>query len=58
MNFKFEDSNDVFLEVSDVIGTKYYYKLDLLHVALLGGEEIGLHTIRGVKEIGVENFPK
>lgn len=51
INFKFEDPNNVFLEVSDVIGTKYYYKLDLLHVALLGGKEFGLHTIRGVKEI-------
>lgn len=51
LNFRFTNCNNIFLEVSDVLGNCYYYKVDVLHTALIGGLEKGVHTIRGVEEI-------
>lgn len=51
LNFKFTNPNDIFLEVSDVLGNLYYYRINVLHTALIGGSGVGVHTIRNIKHI-------
>lgn len=53
LNFKFTNPNDIYLEVSDVIGNVYYYRINVLHTALLGGTGNGVHTIRNIELIDI-----
>ena len=50
-NFNFNDPENIILEISDVLGNLYYYKLSIIHTALIGGEGNGVHTISGFTEI-------
>lgn len=51
LNFRFSNPNDIVLEVSDVLGNLYYYKLNVLHTALISGSGSGVHTIRNIEKI-------
>ena len=58
LHFKFSSPIDIVLEVADVLGNLYYYKLNVLHVALLNKTKIGIHTIIGVEMIDVKDVIK
>ena len=56
LSFKFSSPDNNILEVSDIVGNLYYYKLNVIHTALLGGAKIGMHTIRNIERIDNPNI--
>ena len=56
LNFKFSSPNDIILEVSDILGNLYYYKLNVLLTALIGGTGNGVHTIRNIEKVDIKNL--
>lgn len=58
LNFRFDNPNNIILEVKDVFDNLFYYVLNVLHTKLLGGSEVGVHTVRGLKEISKEYLNK
>lgn len=56
LNFRFSNPDDIILEVADVLGNMYYYKLNVLHTALLGGTGNGVYTIRNIEKVDIKDL--
>lgn len=60
-NFRFNEPQNIILEVSDILGNLYYYKIEVILTALIGGVGDYIHTIRGIIEVSkdeVDNIIK
>lgn len=56
LNFKFIDGPEqLYLEVSDIMGNKYYYHMLPFYTNLISGES-DIHTLRGINEIPKEQI--
>lgn len=53
-NFRFDEPNDIVLEVKDILGNEYYYAIQVLSTKGIGGSKIGSHTIGSFQEISEE----
>jgi hypothetical protein len=57
-NFRFNEPHNIILKVSDILGNLYYYKIEVILTALIGGVGDYIHTIRGIKEITKDEVDK
>lgn len=56
LSFKFSNPDNIILEVSDILGNLYYYKLNVIHTAVFSRTKFGLHTIRNIERIDNPNI--
>ena len=58
LSFQFSEPEDIILEVSDVLNNLYYYKLNVLHTALLGSKSRSIHTVRSIEKLNSNEVKK
>ena len=58
LSFQFSEPEDIILEVSDVLDNLYYYKLNVLHTALLGSKSRSIHTVRSIEKLNSNEVKK
>lgn len=58
LNFRFDNLLNIYLEVSDIFGNPYYYRISVLVLNAPSSDGKIFHTVRGIDEVKFEDIEK